>query len=62
MAASKLPGGIAVGSPVAADDPVLDPAGGRGGGVAIALLEVGARLELIPDRHHTSTFGAREPG
>ena len=44
-------GGEAVGAPVAADDPLLDLAGEQGRGVAVALLEQGQRLGLIPAGH-----------
>jgi hypothetical protein len=44
--------------PVAADDPLLDLAGEEGWGVAVALLEQGPRLGLIPARHdHPSSLG-----
>ena len=44
-------GGEAVGAPVAADDPLLDLAGEGGRCVAVALLEQGQRLGLIPAAH-----------
>ena len=45
------PGGVAVGAPVAADDPPFDLAGHRRQGDAVALLEQRSCLELIFDRH-----------
>ena len=44
-------GGVAVGAPVAADDPPFDLAGHRRQGDAVALIEQRSCLELIFDRH-----------
>ena len=52
-------GGVAVGAPVATDDPPLDLHCDRRGGDAIALLEQGPCLQLVPDGHGLLTVRSR---